>query len=138
MRLLDDDDDATTTTQSNSEGDYFTSPSESDWDSDDWDEDAEDFVEEQQPTRRPANIRLSSRLSVPRALEAESKYRRNEAERRERLVDNWDGDVEDLEEEEEKRPALSRVDSMPVRGSRTDSISRRGDADVWRTRLGLD
>lgn len=104
---------------------------EEDWDSDDWDEDAEDLEE---PVPQPYYPQPQSQIRLHPALLSDDAARTPEqsgAGRQDyRTVADWDGDAQDLEEEEQP-VANGRPD-------RPDWVRRQRDADVWRTRLGED
>lgn len=107
---------------------------EEDWDSDDWDEDAEDLEEPvpqpyfpQSQQQQQSHARLHQQTSV--VMTEEDASRRQDH----RTVDDWDGDAQDLEEEEEQPVA-----KWSARPDRPDWVRRQRDADVWRTRLGED
>lgn len=108
---------------------------EEDWDSDDWDEDAEDLEE---PVPQPYYPQQSSHVRLHPALVAEDASRTPEQSGADRLdhttVDDWDGDAQDLEETEEEQ----QQQVANGRPDRPDWARRQRDADVWRTRLGED
>lgn len=101
---------------------------EEDWDSDDWDEDAEDLEE---PTPQPV-LQPQAQMPLYRAVREEYSRTGESLPSREdqRTVDDWDGDAQDLEEQ----PAAK----WSERPDRPDWVRRQRDADVWRTRLGED
>lgn len=111
------------------ESDILSSYREEDWDSDDWDEDAEDLAEPvSQPFPQP-----HAQLPLHRVVTKEKGGRQDAggAEREDhRTVDDWDGDAQDLEEQSAAQ--------WSERPDRPDWVRRQRDADVWRTRLGED
>lgn len=124
------------------DADNMRSYREEDWDSDDWDEDAEDWAEptplllqqQPQPPLRLHRVATTEDWADRTESRAREEERRPEARGRDqvesRKIANWDGDAEDLEE----RP----VAKWSERPERPDWARRRRDTDVWRTRLGED